>query len=558
MGDQNFSQNLSFESSPAQYKHWQLSFDGDVATLGMDVTEDAVLGDYTLKLNSYDLAVDIELNDAINRIRFEHPEVKSVIVTGAKDKVFCSGANIYHLGQSSHAYKVNFCKYTNETRMGIEDASENSSIQFLAALNGTASGGGYEMALACDDILLIDDRNSAVSFPEVPLLAVLPGTGGLTRITDKRKVRRDLCDVFSTVAEGVKGKRAKQWGLVDEIAPKSKWDEAVQERAKMLAARSDRPGGEGIKLNSIAPKKDGTAYDYKYVSLVVDEKARTSEITLKAPSDAQPYTAENLMKRGDDLWMLRAYRELDDALLRLRMHYLDVTMLTLKTEGRADLLLEAEGTLLELGTGENANWFAREVLHHMKRVLKRLDVTSKTMVALVEPGSCWAGSFCEVLWAADRSFMLDDVDAETAAVIQPTMVSGGALPMAHGLSRLENRFYGAPDNVKAILSKASEGQALICEEADELGVVTFVRDDIDYPDELRLFVEERTSLSSDALTGMEQNLRWVGPETMETRIFGRLTAWQNWIFTRPNATGEEGALTVYGSPNNAVFNTARC
>jgi len=559
MGEKNFSAGLPFEANPETYKHWKLSFDGDIATLTMDVQEEEGIGDYTLKLNSYDLMVDVELNDAIHRIRFEHPEVKAVVLTGGKDKVFCSGANIYHLGESTHAYKVNFCKYTNETRCGIEDASEFGGLKFLAALNGTASGGGYELALACDDILLIDDRNSAVSFPEVPLLAVLPGTGGLTRITDKRKVRRDLCDVFSTVAEGVKGKRAKQWNLVDEIAAKSKWDDAVQNRAAELAKMSDRgQGDKGITWSSVAPKVDGTSFDYQYVSLVVDENARTAELTVRAPSDSEPVVAEKMLAKGADLWALRAYRELDDALLRLRMHYLDVTLVTLKSEGKAQLLLDAEAAVLENGQGDNAHWFVREVLHHMKRVLKRLDVTSKTMVALVEPSSCWAGSFCEMVWAADRSMMLDDVDADTGAVLRPSLLSAGALPMAHGLSRLENRFYGDADAVKAILNFASEGRAIECPDAEDNGAVTFVRDDIDYPDELRLFIEERTSLSTDALTGMEQNLRWVGPETMETRIFGRLTAWQNWIFTRDNATGPEGALTVYGSPSSPTFQTKRC
>ena len=551
-------QPLSFQTSPEQYKHWKLSFDGEIATLGMDVQEDGGLGDYVLKLNSYDLGVDVELADAVNRIRFEHPEVKTVVLTGMKDKVFCSGANIFMLGSSTHAFKVNFCKYTNETRLGIEDASA-CGLKFLAALNGTASGGGYELALACDEIMLIDDANSAVSFPEVPLLAVLPGTGGLTRITDKRQMRRDLCDAFSTVAEGIKGKRAVEWKLVDEVAPKSKWNEAVLARAKQLAAQSSRPGeGEGIKLGPIEPQVDGTTLQYDYVTLITDDAQRTAELTLHAPKGTEPSSPEKMLSKGSELWALKAYRELDDALLRLRMNHLEIALVTVKTEGNPQLLLEAEAALLEHATGEDAHWFAKEVLAHMKRVLKRLDVTSKTFCAHVEPGMCWAGSFAEIIWAADRSYMLDDLDADSPAQIVVSEMSAGALPMGNGLSRLQTRFYGDDDAVKAVLRRAAESQPIEPEDAEALGVVTFVRDDIDYPDETRLFLEERTAISPDALTGMEANLRWPGPETMETRIFGRLSAWQNWIFIRPNATGEEGALTLYGSPNRPSFDTRRC
>lgn len=547
----------NFETSPDQYRHWQLSFDGPVATLAMNVQEDEGLGDYTLKLNSYDIGVDIELADAIERLRFEHPEIKSVVVTGLKDRVFCSGANIFMLGSSTHAFKVNFCKYTNETRLGIEDASAHSGLKFLAALNGTASGGGYELALACDEILLIDDANSAVSFPEVPLLGVLPGTGGLTRITDKRKIRRDLCDVFSTVAEGIKGKRAVEWNLVDHLAPKSKWDEKVKEHALALAEQSSRnDAGKGVALTSIAPKIDGTNFDYKYVSLAVDEKARTADITIRPPNETEPSSAEKMRERGAEIWVLRMWRELDDAILRLRMHYLDVALLTLRTEGDDQHVLAAEQALIDAANA--GDWFANEVVGKIRRVLKRVDVTSKTMLALVEPKSAWTGMMSELLFCADRSYMLDDPDADDAAKIRLTSASFGMFPMGNGLTRLQTRFYGDAKHVLALEGFANEGKAIEPDDAEEHGVVTFVRDDIDYPDEIRLFIEERTSLSSDALTGMEQNLRWPGPETMETRIFGRLSAWQNWIFTRDNATGEKGALTLYGSPTRPEFDPRRC
>jgi benzoyl-CoA-dihydrodiol lyase len=545
---------IPFETDPSTYKHWKLSFDGEVATLAMDVDEENGLGDYRLKLNSYDIGVDVELHDAVERLRFEHPEVKVVVITGLKDKVFCSGANIFMLGASTHAFKVNFCKYTNETRLGIEDASETGGLKFLAALNGTASGGGYELALACDKILLIDDRNSAVSFPEVPLLGVLPGTGGLTRVTDKRLVRRDLADYFSTVAEGVKGKKAVEYKLVDEVIPKSRWDERVPEIAKEMAAESDRPGGEGVKLTSIAPEVDGDTFKYKYVELTIDSATRTADLTLRGPEGTQPKSAETMRAKGAELWALRAWRELDDAIIRLRFRDLEVGLVRLKTEGDANLLLEAEQALLDA----QDDWFAREVLQHMKRVLKRVDVTSRTFLGLVEPGACWAGSFAELLWCCDRSYMLDDPDAETDAEIRVSKISEGALPMGNTLTRLQTRFYGDEDSVKKVLAHAAEDKAIDAAAAEDLGVVTFVRDDIDYPDEVRLFIEERTAMSPDALTGMESNLRWPGPETMETRIFGRLSAWQNWIFTRPNATGEAGALTRYGSPERPEFDMKRC
>ena len=548
---------VSFQTKPADYKHWKLTADGEIATLAMDVAEDGGLGDYVLKQNSYDLGVDVELWDAIERVRFEHPEVKTVVVTGLKDKVFCSGANIFMLGMSSHAFKVNFCKFTNETRLGIEDASSSSGLRFLAALNGTAAGGGYELALACDEILLLDDANSAVSFPEVPLLGVLPGTGGLTRVIDKRKVRKDLSDVFSTMAEGVKGKRAIEWKLVDHLAPKSKWQEAIKEKATKLAATSTRPGlaalGQGVELTRIEPTVDGTAFTYKYVTLVVDPKKRTAEITLKAPNDTEP--RKNTRDKGAELWALRCYRELNDAILRLRAVFLEVGMVTIRTEGSVEKILAAEATLLEQAAA--GEWFANEVLQHMKRVLKRLDVTSKTILCLVEPGSCWAGSFADLLMFSDRSYLLDDPESTTPATVTLSPMSLGALLTGNGLSRLRTRFWGDDKSAEKLEALAKSSTPIVGTDCEKLGVVTFARDDIDFPDEVRLFIEERTAMSPDALTGMEQNLRWPGPETMETRIFGRLSAWQNWIFTRPNSTGETGALSLYGKPDRPVFDMRR-
>jgi benzoyl-CoA-dihydrodiol lyase len=548
---------VSFATNPSKYKHWKLAFDGEVATLAMDVDEEGGLGSYVLKQNSYDLGVDVELWDAIERLRFEHPEVKAVVVTGLKDKVFCSGANIFMLGMSSHAFKVNFCKFTNETRLGIEDASATSGLKFLAALNGTAAGGGYELALACDEILLLDDANSAVSFPEVPLLGVLPGTGGLTRITDKRKVRRDLCDAFSTVAEGVKGKRAVEWKLVDHLSPKSKWTETVKAKAAALAATSTRPGaaavGQGVLLGEIDCKQDGQSFTYRHVTLIVDPKKRTAEITLKAPVEKEP--TKHSREKGADLWALRCYRELDDAILRLRTTFLDVGLVTFRTAGNPAFLLEAEATLL--AQAKEGDWFANEVLQHLKRVLKRVDMTAKTLLCLVEPGSCWAGSFADLLLFADRSYVLDDSGADAPATITLSPISDGPLPTGNGLTRLQTRFWGDDAAQAKLKPYLLESRPIEGTQAEKLGLVTFVRDDIDYPDEVRLFVEERTSLSPDALTGMEQNLRWPGPETMETRIFGRLSAWQNWIFTRPNATGEKGALSLYGKPDRPTFDMRR-
>ncbi|MHB8874130.1 MAG: 2,3-epoxybenzoyl-CoA dihydrolase [Myxococcaceae bacterium] len=523
---------VSFQTEPAKYRHWKLSFDGEVATLSMNVQEDGGLRPgYSLKLNSYDLGVDIELADAVERLRFEHPEVRAVVVTSAKDRVFCAGANIFMLGGSSHPFKVNFCKYTNETRLNLEDASAHSGLKFVGALNGTASGGGYELALSCDEILLVDDGSSAVSLPEVPLLGVLPGTGGLTRVVDKRKVRRDLADFFSTVAEGVKGKRAAEWRLVDQAVPKSRFPQAVAERARALAAKSDRPrGAKGIALPAV-----GDAH--RYVSVKPGPIARCAELTVKAPSEAPPADGNALAALGAGAWAIQAFRELDDALLRLRMNHLEVGVLVLRTGGDPAAVL-AWDRMLE----DNAShWLVRETLQLQKRVLRRLDLMSKTLVALVEPASCFSGVLAELALASDRSYMLDDPARPARIELGPS--SGGAMPMWNGLTRLQARLLGEPGRVPELLGhRGPFGPA----EAQAAGLVTFTPDSIDWDDEVRLALEERASLSPDALTGMEANLRFAGPETMATKIFGRLSAWQNWIFTRPSATGERGALTLYG------------
>jgi benzoyl-CoA-dihydrodiol lyase len=529
----------SFETSPEKYIHWKLSFDGPVARLAMDVQEDQGLrAAYALKLNSYDLAVDLELADAIQRIRFEHPEVRAVVITSLKDKIFCAGANIFMLGSSSHPFKVNFCKFTNETRLGIEDASAQSGIKFVAALNGTASGGGYELALACDEILLIDDGNSAVSLPEVALLGVLPGTGGLTRVVDKRKVRRDLADFFSTVAEGVKGRRAVEWRLVDEVVPKSKFNQVVEQRAAALAAKSDRPpDGKGIRLTPLEPKVTGSGVEYKYVSLKLDPTLRVAQLLVRAPLGPPPTDGTALAAEGADSWGIRMFRELDDALLRLRMNHLEIGTIVIKTEGDPKAVLAYDAFI----AGKKSHWLVREVLHLQKRVLKRLDLTAKTIFAFLVPGSCFAGVLAELALAADRSYMLDDPKRPVWLQLGP--LNAGALPMSNGISRLEARMLAEPQRAKEILSQ--EG-AFDSDSARAAGLVTFAPDDLDWDDEIRVALEERASMSPDALTGMEANLRFAGPETMETKIFGRLTAWQNWIFQRPNAVGERGALTLYG------------
>ncbi len=540
MADKNVNEVVSsFETHPNQYKHWKLQFDGEVAKLSMDVQEDdGMRADYTLKLNSYDLGVDIELADAVQRLRFEHPEVRVAVVTSLKDRIFCAGANIFMLGTASHPFKVNFCKYTNETRLGLEDASANSGIKFIAALNGTASGGGYELALACDEILLIDDGNSAVSLPEVPLLGVLPGTGGLTRVVDKRKVRRDQADFFSTVAEGIKGKRAVEWRLVDQVVPKSKFNQVVADRAKALAAQSDRPANaKGIALTALNPKVHGEGVDYKFVALKLQPATRTAEIVVRGPTDAAPSSVDAFHALGAEAWALRAFRELDDALLRLRINHLDIGAIVLKTEGDGKKVLAWD----EFIAKNKSHWLVRETLHFQKRVLKRLDLSAKTLFALVEPGACFSGILAELALASDRSYMLDDAKRPTQIELGP--LNAGPLPMSNGLSRLETRMLAEPGRVKEILSQQGPFDA---ESALAAGLVTFTPDDLDWDDEVRVAIEERAAMSPDALTGMEANLRFAGPETMETKIFGRLTAWQNWIFQRPNAVGERGALTLYG------------
>ena len=541
---------VNFETSPDQYRHWKLAFDGPIATLSMDVQEDAGLSpDYRLKLNSYDLGVDIELADAIQRIRFEHPEVHTVVITSLKERIFCAGANIFMLRGSTHAWKVNFCKYTNETRLAIEDASAHSGLKFLAALNGICAGGGYELALACDELFLVDDGNSAVSLPETPLLGVLPGTGGLTRVVDKRKVRRDLADFFGTIAEGVRGKRAVEWRLVDAVAPTSQFKEKVAKRANELAAKSDRPSsGPGITLNPLNPEVSENIVKYSSVTLEIDRQKRVATLTVYAPTSEQPTTAEAILGAGDQYWPLRAFRELDDALLRLRLNEPMIGTVVVKTVGDAAAVLAVDETLLQ----HKDHWFVREIIHFMKRTLKRMDLTSRSFFALIEPGSCFAGSLFELALAADRSYMLDDPDQPNTIALSP--MNGGPLPMSNGLTRLQTRFLGEPERPDEVLS---EKEPFDPQAALDAGLISFAPDELDWDDEVRLAVEGRAALSPDALTGMEANLRFAGPETMETKIFGRLTAWQNWIFIRPNAVGEKGALTAYGSQTRPEFDYNR-
>ncbi|HJS57514.1 MAG TPA: 2,3-epoxybenzoyl-CoA dihydrolase [Vicinamibacteria bacterium] len=535
---------VRFETQPDSYVHWRLEIEPPVARLVMDVQEDRPLRPgYPLKTNSYDLGVDIELADAIQRLRFEHPDVRVLVVSSGKDRIFCSGANIYMLGSSTHAFKVNFCKYTNETRLALEDASRHSGLKSIAAVNGACAGGGYELALACDEILLVDDSSSAVSLPEVPLLAVLPGTGGLTRVVDKRKVRRDLADVFSSLGEGVKGKRAVQWRLVDEAIPLSKFPARVAERAKALAEKGPTRGGPGVALAPLAGTYSDEGIEHRYVSLKVDERARVAELTVRAPEADEPKTPDEMRQRGSELWALRAFRELDDALLELRFNRPEIGVVVLKTRGTIDRVLAVDAAL----EASRDDWFVSEVIHHMKRVLKRLDLTARSLIALIDEGSCFAGSLFELALAADRSYMLS-VDGGPEVAL--SAMNRGLLPMSNGLSRLETRFLaGVPE-----LDFAGRYAA---EAALEAGLVSFAPDDIDWEDEVRLAVEERASLSPDALTGMEANLRFAGAETMETKIFGRLSAWQNWIFQRPNAVGEKGALTLYGKPERAKFSWSR-
>jgi benzoyl-CoA-dihydrodiol lyase len=548
---------VSFQAEPGSYRHWRLSCEGPVATLAMDVDEHAGLRDgYELKLNSYDLGVDIELYDAVQRLRFEHPEVRAVVLTSAKDKIFCAGANIRMLAAAPHAWKVNFCKFTNETRNGIEDASANSGQTYLAALNGTASGGGYELALACEHIMLIDDRSSVVSLPELPLLGVLPGTGGLTRVTDKRLVRRDLADYFATRSEGVGGARATAWRLVDEAVPRPQWDQAIAERAAQFAARSTRPdGAPGIALTPLAKRRDDDSIGYQYVTAALDRAAGTVTITVAGP-EQDPPDAGSIGAAGVTFWPLAMTRELDDLILDLRTNEPELGTWVLKTAGDPRRVLAYDRLLLEHAD----DWLVNEIAHYLKRTLKRLDVTSRSLIALIEPGSCFAGSLLELALAADRSYMLlgvredDDPDAGPATVTLGGM-NLGPLPMGNGLTRLRTRFLG--DDAALAAASEAAGRPLQADQAEELGLVTFAPDDIDWDDEVRIAVEERASFSPDALSGLEANYRFAGPETMETKIFGRLTAWQNWIFNRPNASGPDGALRRFGTGQRANFDRKR-
>ena len=541
---------INFETTPDQNKHWTLKIDGAVAKLSMDVQEDETLADgYKLKLNSYDLGVDIELADAVQRLRFEHPEVRVVLVTSLKPRIFCAGANIYMLGTSTHAFKVNFCKYTNETRCAIEDASRNSGQRYVAALNGTASGGGYELAIACDEIYLVDDGNSAISLPEVPLLGVLPGTGGLTRLVDKRKVRRDRADVFSTLAEGLKGKRAKEWGLIEDYFPTSKFEEQVSARVRAIAeASSSGENPKGIKLGPLQVSATPGGREYKYVSVKLNRDQRYADLTVRGPEAKSPKSIEEIEELGDSYWPLQVFRELDDALLHLRVNELDTGLVCLRTEGEIESVLSYDDTLMTY----KDHWLVLEILLYMARVLRRLDLTAKSFFALVEPGSCFAGSLLELALSADRTYMLNSPDEKVS--VATSDLNMAILPMSNGLSRLQSRFQAEPEKTDMLFEHPGP---LDTDQANEAGLVTFAPDDLDWDDEIRLAIEERTSLSPDALTGMEASLRFAGPETLDTKIFGRLTAWQNWIFQRPNAVGPQGALTNYGKPTKAQFDYKR-
>jgi benzoyl-CoA-dihydrodiol lyase len=544
---------FTYDRHPDTYVHWRVEYAADVATLKMNVNEEKSLKPgYRLKLNSYDLGVDMELYDALNRIRFEHPEVKVVVITSARERMFCSGANIYMLGLSTHGWKVNFCKFTNETRNGIEDSSRDG-LKFLAAVNGAVAGGGYELALACDEILMIDDRSSAVSLPEVPLLGVLPGTGGLTRVTDKRKVRRDLADFFCTTSEGVRAERAKQWKLVDHIAKPQAFPQAVKDRVAALAGQSTRPGaGKGIALTPLKRTIDDGGYHYDHVDVAVDRKARTATLTVSAPSAAQPTDLAGIHAAGASWWPLAVARDLDDAILCLRTNDIEVGTWILKTRGDADAVLAGDATLQK----HRGDWFVKETIGFLRRTLARLDVSSRTMYAIIDRGSCFAGTLAELAFAADRSYMLQLPDGEPGApAIVLSEANFGLYPMVNGLTRLLTRFCEEEKPVQ--VAQGRIGEKLGAAVAAELGLVTFTPDDLDWDDEVRLAIEERASLSPDALTGLEASLRFTGRETMETRIFGRLTAWQNWIFNRPNAVGEQGALKVFGTGAKAKFNWER-
>ena len=545
---------IDFQTDPSRYRHWKLSFDGPVATLSMDVDADSpLLGGYELKLNSYDLGVDIELADAVQRLRFEHPKVRTVILRSAKENVFCAGANIRMLGKATHGHKVNFCKFTNETRLAIEDASACSGQRYLAAIRGSAAGGGYELAEAADHIMLIDDRRSSVSLPELPLLAVLPGTGGLTRLTDKRKVRRDLADVFCTTEEGVRGTRAVQWRLVDEVVPPSAWEDRVRERALTMAAGSDRPDGPGIAMTPLDRTFGTDGIVYRYVEVRLHRADRRAEIVVKAPDDL-PIDLAGIHAAGADFWPLAMARELDDALLHLRLNEPDLGLLVFVSVGNPDKVLAVD-TFME----HNQNyWLVREIRLYLKRVFKRVDMMSRSLVTLIEPGSCFAGTLAELVFAADRGVMFAgarDGGNKGPATLRLSPLNFGAYPMGNGLTRLATRFLGEPDSLTA--AQAAIGQIIMAKDAENMGLVTFAYDDTDWADEVRLMLEERASFSPDGLTGLEANLRFAGPETMETRIFGRLTAWQNWIFQRPNAVGEAGSLKRYGSGQRPDFSTER-
>ena len=550
---------INYETRPERYQHWQLKFEGPVATLVMAINEDGGIREgYKLKLNSYDLGVDIELNDAVQRIRFEHPEVRSVIVTSGRERVFCSGANIFMLGKSSHAWKVNFCKFTNETRNGLEDSSRHSGLKFLAAVNGACAGGGYELAAACDEIILVDDRSSAVSLPEVPLLGVLPGTGGLTRLTDKRKVRHDHADIFCTTSEGIRGKKAVDWRLVDEAVKTQAFSQRVQERALELAALSDRPAdAKGVALTALNKTVTTDAVSYDHVNIAINRAARHATVTVKAPSGVQPNDVAGIEAAGSDWYPLQLARQLEDAILHLRSNETEIGTWLLKTEGSVDAVLAMDATL----DAHQGHWFVRETLGLLRRTLARLDVSSRSMFALIDRGSCFAGTLLEIALAADRSYMLAVSESKTADEpdaaprIAVSAMNFGAFPMVSHETRLQRRFYGDAAEIGAV--QATQGRALDADQALALGLVTAAPDDIDWADEIRIAIEERASMSPDALTGMEANLRFAGAETMETRIFGRLTAWQNWIFIRPNAVGEGGALKVYGTGSKAQFDWNR-
>ncbi len=547
---------IDFQTDPSRYRHWRVTYDGPVATLWMDVDEDGGLFDgYQLKLNSYDLGVDIELNDVVQRMRFEHPEVKVVIMRSAKDRVFCAGANIRMLGGAAHAHKVNFCKFTNETRNTYEAAEADSGQKYVAAIQGACAGGGYELALACNHIMLTDDSTSSVALPEVPLLAVLPGTGGLTRVTDKRKVRRDLADVFCSTEEGVKGKRAVQWGLVDEAVPNARFDAVVAERAAEFAAASTKPDvAQGITLGPLDRSfADDGSVTYTFVEVAVDRAARRADILIKGPDGEAPDNVDALVAQGDQSYMLRLARELDDAVLHLRLNETELGLWVIRTQGDPDAVIAHEALIL----GNPGHWLCDEIRQYWKRVLKRIDVTSRSMAAMVEHGSCFAGVLAELLWSVDRSYMMEDEfegDNRPLATVTLTEGNFGAYPMGNDLTRLQTRFWGQRDVDEL---RDHIGEALEAEAAEDAGLVTMILDDIDWEDEIRIFLEERASFSPDAMTGMEANLRFAGPETMETRIFGRLTAWQNWIFNRPNAVGESGALQRYGTGRRGEYDMER-